>query len=142
MTQHDRRSRETTNGRMAARHGRTTRAMRNLTATFAALALIGSAAQAAQAECDSTGRCENVTVERLLPYASGTTLIQTSGTESWLSSQCQAISGYLKLNRSDPGAENVLSVILAAQLTGKPLSLRVKSTPGSFCEISSVWLDR
>ena len=60
--------------------------MKTLTATFAALALLGGIAEASHADCGEGpggGQCANVTVKRIYPNSAGTTYIDTSGTESW-----------------------------------------------------------
>lgn len=85
-------------------------------------------------------RCEQVYVDRLYPSTSGSIYIGTSGDEKNLA--CSPNGGvYLTLSPTDPNADHIYSTLLAAQLAGKKVHIRV-SENSTGCGIVYMTLDR
>jgi hypothetical protein len=95
------------------------------------------------AECAATG-CDQVTIDLLYVTASGTVYIGTSGDETKM--LCKAESSvFSTLSLSQPGANAIYSLLLAAQTTNKPVYIRTDESNPSIakgCNIFYVTMNR
>jgi len=93
---------------------------------------------AAYANCAGVA-CTRVQIERLYLNADGPIHVATDGDETALS--CTAVSNvYTTLNPSDPNAAAIYSTLLAAQIAGKPVTIRIEGASPN-CEIRYVYVD-
>ncbi|MEJ6472918.1 hypothetical protein [Pseudoalteromonas piscicida] len=85
-------------------------------------------------------RCESVEVKRLYIKQDGEVLIGTYDDEKKLS--CSPVVGvYLSLSVAEPGGKAQYSTLLAAQLAGKKVSIRI-AEGSSRCKIEYLVLDK
>lgn len=101
--------------------------------------LLALSTSVAHADC-SGGQCASVYIDQLYMETSGNAWIRTSGIETALN--CTADSGvYLFLNGSTAGFKTIYATLLAAQLSGLLVNIRI--TDGSNpCSVVYVTLDR
>ena len=97
--------------------------------------LLASAASIASAECSATG-CENARILQLYTQADGNVYVQLSGTVANLN--CTLVSGiYVSLVSTAGHFKEIYANLFAAQLTDRPLSVRI-NTGSSGCTIMYV----
>ena len=94
---------------------------------------------ASHAACGTTG-CTDVLIDELYVNANYVVFVATSGTETAIN--CTPVSGtHLTLDPSDSNYNAVYSLLLAAQLADRPVSIRTVDGSAN-CKISYVVLDR
>ena len=105
------------------------------------LAMAASIWAAGPAFADCGGEyCSDVYVDQLYMESSGGLWVQTSGTETALS--CTPDSGiFLRLTYDVPGLKNIYAGLLAAQMAGSKVTVRI-SGGSSPCSISYVLVNR
>jgi len=85
--------------------------------------------------------CAHVYIDKLYVESTGTIYIGTSGDESKLN--CHAVSSvYVTIPAGTPGADYLYSTLLAAQTTGKTISVIQVDDHKPGCVIQYVTLDR
>ncbi|WP_394203806.1 hypothetical protein [Marinagarivorans algicola] len=88
----------------------------------------------------SAQRCENVEVDRIYIKKDGEVFVGTSGDEKLLN--CTAVSGvYATFSLADPGGQAHYSLLLAAQMVGKEVGVRILEG-SSKCTIEYVTIDK
>ena len=103
--------------------------------TFMSLFAMG----VSHAACGTTG-CTDVLVDELYVNSNYVVYVATSGTETAIN--CTPVSGtHLTLDPSDSNYNAVYSLLLAAQLADRPVSIRTVDGSAN-CKISYVVLDR
>ncbi len=103
--------------------------------TFTSLFATG----ASHAACGTTG-CIDVLIDELYVNSNFLVYVATNGTET--AANCTPLAGvYLTLDPSDSNYNAVYSLLLAAQLADRPVSIRIVDG-SSNCKISYVVLDR
>lgn len=84
---------------------------------------------AADAQCSATS-CTNEKVERLYLHENGLLYIRTTGDEVNLT--CTAGNqGYLRINKDHAFFEEIYALLLSAQLSDKPVTLRLNNDSGT-----------
>jgi hypothetical protein len=102
--------------------------------TLFTLSLLSSTAIA---DC-LTNICTDVYVQQIYIRSGGENLIQTSGDETKLT--CQADSNIFLSIPQDGNQKDMLSVLLAAQMANKKVSIRLGNT-GS-CKVAYMYINR
>lgn len=88
----------------------------------------------------TSGYCADVYVDQLYIRGSGKNLIQTSGDETKLN--CMADSGVFIEIPDTANKKDILSVLLAAQTSGKKVLVRISENPSAACSISYITLNK
>lgn len=84
--------------------------------------------------------CSSVLVERLYINSNGKVYIGSSGDESQL--DCQSVSGvYTSFDVSEPGGDSIYATLLAAQLSNKPVSIRIVNNSEG-CKVLYLLMDK
>lgn len=88
----------------------------------------------------SAHRCENVDVDRIYIKKDGEVFVGTSGDEKLLN--CSAVSGvYATFSLVDPGGQAYYSALLAAQMAGKKVGIRIVENSNN-CSIQYITVDK
>ncbi len=83
-----------------------------------------------------TKSCSGVYVDQLYLRNVGTHLIQTSGDEKSLN--CIPTSGKFITLRDNENKGDLLSLLMAAQLANKPVTIRISEDPDGPCYVSYI----
>lgn len=103
-------------------------------------AMVMSAGSVAYASCASQN-CTDVRVIRILKEPALTYyVIRTSGSEADLG-VCSGSSGNIEIRTPEADDQALFSLLLTAHERERPLSIRVKNTPGQPCQLRSVQSD-